>query len=128
MYSARMLVKPGGTIILAAPCLEGFGDEPRFLELLKLSRREIISLVDTGAEEDLFIATPAAYVVQVREECDVIMVSEGISREESRMIKFRYAADIQEALELALLRRGPEAKVAVMRFGADLIPAIPGEE
>ena len=127
LYSARMLVKPGGTIILAAPCLEGFGDEPKFPELMRLSRQEIIRLVDTCAEKDLFIATPAANVVQVREECDIIMVSKGISREESRMIEFRYAAGIQQALDLALLRQGTEAKIAVMRFGADLIPSVPGE-
>lgn len=127
IYTSRMVVKHGGTIILAAPCLEGFGDEPRFIELMKLSRKEIVRLVDEGEEKDLFLATPAANVVKVREECDIIMVSSGLSREDVRSVEFRSAPNVQEALDLAYLRQGKDAKVAVLRFGADLIPRSPAE-
>jgi nickel-dependent lactate racemase len=122
LYSARMAVKKGGTIVLAAPCVEGIGDEERFYELLQLHRREIIDLVESGVEKDLFIATPAANVREVCEECDVILVSRGISKHETEAMNFRYANSIQEAVEMAYERQGKTASVITMAGGADLIP------
>jgi nickel-dependent lactate racemase len=122
LYTGRMAVKAGGTILLACPCPEGWADEPRFYELLCLTRDEIIRRVDAGEERDLFIATPAANVLQVRDACDIVLVTEGIPREEVTRVGFRFAENVQRGLEMALEKQGPKAAVTVMRFGGDLIP------
>ena len=122
LYSGRMAVKAGGTILLACPCLEGWADESHFFELLCLTRDEVIRRVDAGEERDLFIATPAANVMQVKEACDIVLVTTGIPREEVTRVGFRFAENVQRGLEMALEKQGPKATVTVMRFGADLIP------
>ena len=116
LYSGRLAVKAGGTIILAAPCVEGYGDEARFVELLHLNRQEIMRRVAEGTEQDLFIAAPAANVARVREECDIILVTHGLSRSEVEDVGFRYAPNLPEALAMGLARQGADAKVTAMRL------------
>lgn len=127
LYSARMAVRKGGTIILIAACVEGFGDEPSFFELLQLEREEIIRRVDVGIEKDLFVATPAANVKEVCQECDVILVTDGIERKDVESVGFKYAKNLDTAIQMAFAKHGRKAKVITMANGADLIPVLVNE-
>jgi hypothetical protein len=55
------------------------------------------------------------------------MVSPGVKPEEARKIGFRYARTAQEALGMAFEKQGPDASVAVVRYGGHVLPIIDDE-
>jgi hypothetical protein len=72
-------------------------------------------------------AAVLADVAQVVDRTDCIMVSPGVTREETERLGFRYAETAQDALEMAFKRQGREAEVAVLRHGGHLLPLIENE-
>jgi hypothetical protein len=72
--------------------------------------------------------TAAAHLVHVgrviRERARGILVSEGISRQETERLGLFYAGTPQEAFDMALDLLGKEAQVAVLRQGGDILPVV----
>lgn len=72
--------------------------------------------------------TAAAHLVHVgrviKERAKGIMVSQGISKEETEKLGFNYARNPQEALEIAFSLRGHDANVAVLQRGGEILPVI----
>jgi hypothetical protein len=60
----------------------------------------------------------------IKERAKGILVSQGISKEESEKLGFAYAQDPQEALEIAFALVGRDAKVAVLQRGGEILPVI----
>jgi hypothetical protein len=88
---------------------------------------EVVRMVEAGDIADAVGAAILADVAQIVDRADCVLVSPGITREETGRLGFRYAATAQEALEMAFERQGRRAEVAVLRHGGRILPLVEGE-
>jgi len=128
-YSGTMAVREGGTLIVVAPNPEGVADNhPNLLEIGYHPHSEIVRMVEAGKIADVVGAAVLADIAQIVDRADCILVSPGITREETERLGFRYAATAQEALGMAFERQGRAASVAVLRHGGHILPLVVGEQ
>ena len=120
------VVREGGTIIIAARCEEGIGS-PEFTELL------------LGVETpDAFlrrIREPGFFVVdqwQLQELCKVMkkaevwLYSEGVSSRLKSLPLFQLTGSVGAALQAAIERHGPGARIAVVPRGPYVLTRLRG--
>ena len=126
IYAAELAVKQGGIVILVTPCPEGIS--PSHPEVLKQGYQtfeEVEQKVRQGKIEKLTAAAHLVHVGRViKERAKGILVSPGISKEETERLGFIHARDPQEALEIAFSLTGRDAKVAVLQRGGEILPVI----
>jgi lactate racemase len=123
VYAGTMAVRDGGTLIVVAPNPEGVADNhPNVLEIGYRPYAEIARMIHACEVDDVVGAAVLADLAQVIDRTDCILVSPGITREETERLGFRYAATTQDAMEMAFARQGNEAKVAVLRHGGRILP------
>ena len=116
MTAALPVLKKGGVLILAAECAEGLGSE-RFVSMATRFR--------TAEEFEQWIHTHPVEVDQWQlQECakamqrgEVVVVSSGIRAEQQEKLFVRTAASVEEALQRALHKTGPNASIAVIPKG-----------
>jgi nickel-dependent lactate racemase len=60
----------------------------------------------------------------IKERAKGILVSTGISKEETERLGFFHAKSPQEALEIAFSLSGRDAKVAVLQRGGEILPIV----
>jgi lactate racemase len=127
-YAATIAVRPGGTIILVSPNPEGVATNHRnVLEIGYRPHAELVGLVQRGGQNDLVGLAVLADVAQIVDQADCIMVSPGVKPDEARRLGFRYAATAADALAMALERQGPQASIAVLRYGGHVLPIVDDE-
>lgn len=125
LYPSSLAVKDGGTIILVTPCPEGVSrTHPHVVDFAGLPPEEIDVRVRRGEIEDGTAAALAMAWGQVRKRAGVIMVSDGISRDDANNLGFRYADDVEKALEIAFKKHGSNSKVTVLTHAPDMLPTI----
>jgi nickel-dependent lactate racemase len=123
VYAGTMAVRDGGTLIVVAPNPDGVADNhPNLLEIGYHPFAEIVRMVEDGEVDDVVGAAVLADVAQVMDRTDCILVSPGVTREETERLGFRYAAMTQDAIDMAFARQGNAAKVAVLRYGGRILP------
>lgn len=124
LAAAELAVNPGGAVILVTPCPEGVsGSHPGMIEFGYQPYEMVEGWVRRGEMRDLMVAAELAIGGRViRDRAHGILVSPGIPPEVIRKLGFDPAAAPQEALEMALHRAGPEAKVLVLRHGGEVLP------
>lgn len=125
VYAGTMAVRDGGTLIVVSPNPEGVADN--HANVLNIGYRpfaEIVRMVGSGEVDDVVGAAVLADVAQVMDRTDCILVSPGVTHEETERLGFRYAGSTQEALEMAFTRQGNDARVAVLRHGGRILPLI----
>lgn len=127
---AGFCTRAGGTIIWIAPQKEAGAIMPLVREMAgpesasDYHRR----LIEGNAPKDLN-ALGISYIMQIvyfkefSEKFRVIHVTEGLSPEQVRMMKYAYAAGVQEAVDM-VARDMPEADVAVFQSGGTVIPEV----
>ncbi len=122
LYPADMVAKPGGTIIVVSPCPEGVAVmHSEMLEFTAWSPEEIDAGVREGRIEDRVAAALAMAWAKVRVGRQISLVSDGISDEETRALGYMPFSTVQEALEEALSRHGPEAMVHILPRAAETL-------
>ena len=126
MTAALPVLKNGGTLILAAECAEGLGSE-KFVSMATRFR--------TAEEFEEWIHQHPVEVDQWQlQECakatqrgDVVVVSGGIRPEHKEKLFVRSAPSVEEALQRALHKSGPDASIAVIPKGPyTLVEVDPG--
>ncbi len=118
------IVKPGGTIILAASLSEGVGSE-EFKRLL--DEYESLELfTEQLRHEDFFVMDQwqLEELAKVRRKADVVYVTDGIASETLERMFVRTAASVESAVRQALLRYGRDARVAVVPKGPYVLPVL----
>jgi nickel-dependent lactate racemase len=127
-YAATMAVKDGGSMILVSPNPEGVASNHKnLLEIGYKPHAEIVQMVQHGKVDDLVGVAILADVCQIVDKTDCIMVSPGVTQEQAERIGFRYAKTAQDALSMATKRQGPEASIAVLRYGGHILPIVDDE-
>jgi hypothetical protein len=103
-------------VVLAAPCPDGIAaHHPEILEFGYRPPEEVAAMVRAGRFADLAAASHIAVVGGVLFGMGVrcTLVSDGISRDVAARLGLGWAPSTQEALDAALSRHGPRARVLV---------------
>jgi nickel-dependent lactate racemase len=113
-------------VILITLCPEGVSpSHPEVLELGYHTFEEVNQQVQKGMIKKLTAAAHLVHVGRViKERAKGILVSAGISKEETERLGFLHARDAQEALEVGFSLAGRNAKVAVLQRGGEILPVI----
>jgi len=123
LAAAVTAVRPGGTVIWAAPCLAGVSPEhPILLELGDRQPEDVMRLCREGKLSDPLGASAHIMIGVMRRMAHVILVSGGVKREEARRMGFGFADSLEEAVRAALEREVPGARFGVLTCAADLVP------
>ncbi|MCA1577094.1 MAG: nickel-dependent lactate racemase [Acidobacteria bacterium] len=128
-YSGTMAVRDGGTLIVVSPNPEGVADNHS--NLLRIGYRpfpEIVRIVEAGEVDDIVGVSVLGDLAQIVDRCDCILVSPGVTQQNTERLDLRYAATAEEALELAFNRQGRSAKIAVLNHGGHVLPCIAEKE
>jgi nickel-dependent lactate racemase len=126
VYASELAVKEGGVVILITPCPEGVSpSHPEVLEMGYQTFEEVDQKVHQGKIKKL---TAAAHMVHggrvIKERAKGILVSPGISKEETERLGFFHAQEPQDSLEMAFSLTGRQGKVAVLQRGGEILPVI----
>jgi nickel-dependent lactate racemase len=125
LYPADIAVKEGGTIIVVTPCPEGVAvTHQEMLNITPLSAARIESMINDGEVEDVVSGGLALAWAKMRERAQISLVSDGISRTESKALGFRKHASVDDALSSALKRYGSDASVTVMTHAPEMLPIL----
>ncbi|MCI2420781.1 nickel-dependent lactate racemase [Saccharopolyspora sp. K220] len=127
MSAAAKVVKPGGLIICAAECRDGFPDHGSFREVLASSASPQGLLADIEARE---YTVPDQWQVQIQAKIQstarVAVHSEYLSRDDLRSAHLAHCADVEQAVLDELAVAGPTARVCVLPEGPQTIPYLAG--
>ncbi len=119
-------VRDGGTVVLYTDCPDRISPiHGKTFEKYRNSRLEDLNkVIEEGSEEDLVgLATVYVHTKYVhRVEC--ICVSRGLTLEDKKVLRFKHADTLLEALELALARHGSNAKIGIIHHGGEVYPAL----
>lgn len=126
IYASELAVRQGGVVVLVSPCLAGVApSHPEVLEIGYHGFRQVDRLTRNGTMKKLTVAAHLVHVGRViKERAKGILVTRGISEEESERLGFLYAEEPQDALQKALSLCGNDAKVAILRRGSEVLPVI----
>ena len=125
MSAAAKVVKPGGMIVCAAECRDGFPGHGHYRELLasRPSPRELIDAIVSSRT-----VIPDQWQVQVQANIQarakVVMYTDYLSDEELGQAHLEQTRDIAATVLEALERRGPGATVCVLPEGPQTIPRL----
>jgi nickel-dependent lactate racemase len=126
LYPAQRMVKPRGTIIVCTPAPEGVS--PVHRELLKFTgwpSQEIKTAYREGRLGSGVACALAIAWAMAREHASIITYSPGISAAEKEALGHIHAPSLDWALEEALRRQGPDARVAVLTHAPEMLPVGP---
>ena len=126
IYAAELAVKQEGIVILITSCPEGVSpSHPEVLELGYQTFEEVDREVRQGKIKKLTVAAHLVHVGRViKERVRGILVSPGISKEETERLGFIHAKEPQDALEIAFSLLSRDSKVAVLQRGGEILPVI----
>ena len=131
MMLAELAVRPGGSLILASPCSDGWSPPDMLevgmhppLEYMRRSMAEMAWMVaNRGAPENRLSAWIFDYR-RVMEEKHVYLVNRRFDRSDVESFGMHWAPDIQSAFDAALECHGAGAKVAIFPNGSRVIPIV----
>jgi nickel-dependent lactate racemase len=122
-YPAQRMVKPGGTIVVCTPAPEGVSPvHTDLLEYTAWPSAEIKAAYRAGRLKNGVASALAVAWALVREKASVITFSPGIPPEHKEKLGHTHAPGVQWAVDEALRRQGPDARVAVLTHAPDLLP------
>jgi nickel-dependent lactate racemase len=125
-YSAELVVRRGGLVIMASPCSEGIGEHGSFAELMGYDRPTLEHLLATDQVQDRISAAAALACALVREHCEVWLASTGITDADASRMGMRKFATAADALSVAMAER-PDGLVSLLHNATEVLPLAVGE-
>jgi nickel-dependent lactate racemase len=123
MSSAAQIVKPGGAIIIATACEDGFPEHGQYATLLQqagsLERLlELLAQPDFSAPDQWQLQIQA----QIQQQADFFVYSEGLTAEQINSALLTHCADISKKIRELVEYNGPRASIAVLPDGPLTVP------
>jgi len=117
MVAALPVLRPGGTIVLAASMSEGIGSEP-FRRLFQ-ENRTLDEFMSRILHEDYFVMDQwqLEELAKVRRQAAVKVVTDGLPAEVVNGLFVDSAESVESAVDEALAKHGPDARIAVIPKG-----------
>lgn len=122
LYSAELMVNPGGTIILVSPCYEGIGEHDEFRRLLSQDYETVDAMIASREVDDRIGAAAVLAVALVRKRATLYIVSDGISPNEAETMGIEVFRDLQQAIDQALRSHGSPTTVSVAHEATEIFP------
>lgn len=122
-YPAQRMVKDNGTIILCTPAPEGVS--PVHTDLLGFTAWPSQKIKDAYRRGELKngVATALAMAwAMVREKANVLTYSPGIPPDDKASLGHTHAPTVEWAVEEALRRHGPKARLTVLTHAPEMLP------
>ncbi len=123
MSAAAQIVRPGGSIIAAAECLDGIPDHGEYGRLLRSSSgpREILETVHTPGH-NVHDQWQVQIQAQIQLKADVKLKSTYLTDEQVRGAHIQPVQDIAQTVEEELRRHGSDSRLCVIPEGPQTIP------
>jgi lactate racemase len=102
IYSAEMVAKNGGTIVLVTPLDDGLGDHPDFLKLLNFPSPKIRKILAVGKLEDPLAAVAAYAVRRIADRCPIRIVTTNRTVQGQELLGQRIGGDLQKPIDEAV--------------------------
>jgi lactate racemase len=126
MSAAHQVVRPGGTIICAAECRDGFPDHGSYRSSL-VAAESPQALLDQIAAADT--TSPDQWQLQIQARIQttsrVVMHTGYLSDAELHSAHLEQTADISSAISESLAAAGPAARLCILPEGPQTIPYLP---
>ena len=123
MSAASQITRPGGVIICAAECRDGFPEHGSYRAALQSGQSPQALLADIASRER---TVPDQWQIQIQAAIqarhDVIMHTSWLSDADLAAAHLAQAGDVTEAAAAALRRAGPAARLCVLPEGPQTIP------
>jgi nickel-dependent lactate racemase len=123
MSAAAQVVAPGGTIVLAAACEDGFPDHGSFREVLSSAASPQALLDSISARER---TVPDQWQVQVQARLQVnariLVHTEGLDDDALASAHLGVTHDVAATVDECLSAAGPDARVCVLPDGPTTVP------
>jgi nickel-dependent lactate racemase len=121
-----LLAKDGGTVIIVTPCPEGVGPHPRYMEYIGNTDVDaLLRQAEAGGDHDLVALPVAATVARIQHRIRLVIVSTGLQATDAHLAGMDHYPSLELALQDALRRAGANAQVAVLPYGAEIVPLVP---
>ena len=125
MSAAARVVKPGGSIVIAAECWDGLPSHGEYGRLLQEAStpEELLALIRSSGEvrQDQWEAQVQA---QVEMKADVYVKSTYLDEETLRRAMLRACTSVEDTVASLLRRYGPDASICVLPEGPMTIPTL----
>jgi nickel-dependent lactate racemase len=124
MVAAGDIVKPGGTVILAAGMSQGVGSEP--FQRLFNENSSIDQFMDRILHSDYFVMDQwqLEELAKILRKARVVVVSDGLPAETLRKLFVEAAPSVEDAVAECLARYGSSASIAVVPKGPYVIAQV----
>jgi nickel-dependent lactate racemase len=122
MSAGATVVRPGGVVLCAAECRDGFPDHGSYREVLASAASPQALLDEISAREQ---TVPDQWQVQVQAAVQVkarVGVHSTLSDADLRAAHLEPVGDLAEAVDRALAEAGPDARLCVLPEGPQTIP------
>ena len=128
MAAAAQIVRPGGSIIVAAECCDGLPDHGEYARILQqaASPDALLAMIRawSAVQQDQWQVQIQA---QVQLHAQVHVKSSFLSDEQLRRAGLQPCASVEQSVARLLERYGPEATICVLPEGPMTIPYVAGE-
>ncbi|MDK2928161.1 MAG: hypothetical protein PWR31_1852 [Bacillota bacterium] len=123
VYGPKPLVRKGGVLIIPAPCRDGIGHEGYHTWM-----KSVHSADEAAARARSEGFAPGEHKVfvlaRILQQAELMIVGSAIPDQTLRELLLTPAGTMEEALERAFTKRGPEATVWVLPYGVITIPVV----
>ncbi|MFD9738190.1 nickel-dependent lactate racemase [Umezawaea sp. NPDC059074] len=125
MSAAYRVAKPGGVIVCAAECRDGFPDHGSYREVLASADSPAALLAEISSRT---VTVPDQWQVQIQariqNDCRVVVHTSHLSDAELATAHLRQTADVSATVAEALATAGPDARLCVLPEGPQTIPYV----